>query len=79
MPDIPDIRDVTSAQHRHDIADRQGTTILGTICQLTDAQAGAVEPAFTKVENRSSRLRRFFGHSPERGFPFRPLCRFDPD
>jgi hypothetical protein len=51
--------DMTTAQRWHDDADRQCTTILGTICQLTTAEADAVEPAFTEVENRLSRLRRF--------------------
>jgi len=52
--------DMTVAQQWHDNADRRCTTILGTICQLTDAEADAVEPPFTEVENRLSRLRRFF-------------------
>jgi hypothetical protein len=48
------------AQQWHDNADGRCTTILGRIRQLTDAEADALEPAFTEVENRLSRLRHFF-------------------
>jgi hypothetical protein len=56
--------DMTAAQQAHDNADRRRTTILGRIRQLTDAEAAAVEPAFTEVENRLSRLLRFFVGGP---------------
>jgi hypothetical protein len=50
------------AQHLYTEAERRLTSILGAICKLTDSEAGAIEPAFSEVENRLARLRGFFFH-----------------
>jgi hypothetical protein len=49
--------DFATAEALHEEAERRHTKILRAICELTDAEADAVEPAFSELEKRLFRLR----------------------
>jgi hypothetical protein len=52
--------DLSGAQEIYDDAERRLTTMLRQICGLTDSEADDIEPVFSEVEIRLSRLRSFF-------------------
>ena len=51
------VGDVFAARQLHDDAERRLMTTLPIIGNLTDAEADAIEPAFTEAEHRLSRVR----------------------